>query len=285
MEIIKRKISLDDYISKDPKNWGTLTVNNFYLNLFITQDSDDMGIMTDIPFIEKNDTEPNYDILISKLRENNHSFTFMNGGVFSSQLGNNPCTRYPDKQHWDYFVPGDNVSALTEDRLDVVRSYDRDEPFKIGFDVNIDDYINYNGDLVDGVTRVVSNDNFSPIIYTEDVDVNDPNLGTPDQENGILLSTNENNLRPVFTSEFGLQYIPTTQIWYNAEGFNETNTLLSASTKEEYLFGITTTPEVQDDVFIDRGRTTILQSHMQMGEITNMAELINYGNGFYNIIK
>ena len=74
-------------------------------------------------------------------------------------------------------------------------------------------------------------------------------------------------------------------MYYHAQGFNITNSSLSASIKEEYLLGVTSTPEVESDVFIDRGRTTILQSHLQLSEITNMGELINYGNGSYKIIK
>ena len=72
-------------------------------------------------------------------------------------------------------------------------------------------------------------------------------------------------------------------MYYNSEGFNQTNVELNATTKEEYLFGITSTPTVFSDLFIDRGRTTVLQSHMQLGEIKNMEDLINYGNGFYNL--
>ena len=65
--------------------------------------------------------------------------------------------------------------------------------------------------------------------------------------------------------------------------FNKTNVDLQATTKEEYLFGITSSPTVFNDLFIDRGRATVIQSHMQLGEIKNMSDLINYGNGFYNL--
>ena len=50
-----------------------------------------------------------------------------------------------------------------------------------------------------------------------------------------------------------------------------------------YLFGITSSPTVVNDLFIDRGRNAVIQSHMQLGEIKNMTDLINYGNGFYNL--
>ena len=39
------------------------------------------------------------------------------------------------------------------------------------------------------------------------------------------------------------------------------------------------------DVDIDRGINSAFQNHLQMGEIKNMSDLINYGNGYYKIIK
>jgi len=56
-------------------------------------------------------------------------------------------------------------------------------------------------------------------------------------------------------------------------------------TIEEYLLHITEEPKIESELFIDRGDTDVLQKHLQMGEITSMGDLINYGNGFYNIIR
>jgi hypothetical protein len=60
---------------------------------------------------------------------------------------------------------------------------------------------------------------------------------------------------------------------------------LSALTKEEYLFGIISPPEVQSDVFIDRGATSVLDMHLRLSEIGNISELTRYGNGFYKLNK
>jgi len=54
---------------------------------------------------------------------------------------------------------------------------------------------------------------------------------------------------------------------------------------KEYLFGITFTPTVDNDILIDRGINTVFQNHLQLSEIKNMSDLVNYGNGFYNITK
>lgn len=286
MEIIKRKISLDNFISRDPKNWGEMTADSFKINLFITQDSDDMGIMTDLDFVPKSNTAPNYKILRDKLVAMGAFFEFMNGGTFETNVNDVSLnTRHPDKEHSDYFAKGGIISGLTEDRLDVVKSYDRNFTYKPLFDVEKGVYLDYEGNTIDGVTRVNENNDLNPITYSEDVDINDPNIGTIKQGTGIFFRTYEDRVRQVNTPNFGLTFIPTTQMYYQSQGFNETNTLLEAETKEEYLFGITMPPEVQNDVFIDRGRVTILQSHLQLGEITNLGDLVNYGNGFYKIIK
>jgi hypothetical protein len=60
--------------------------------------------------------------------------------------------------------------------------------------------------------------------------------------------------------------IPLTTFHYVGEGFNETNTSLSAISKEEYLFGITP-PEVESDVFIDRGVISVMDMHLRLSEI------------------
>lgn len=286
MEVIKRRISLDDYITKTPDNWGAFEVKSFKIKLFITQDSDDMGVFTDLDFIPVNNSTPNYQILRDKLDNLGYTFNFMNGGVFYPQTTNDPNIRAPYKIHSDYFNFGGVVSGLTEDRLDVVKSYDSNFTYKPLFDMNKGLYLDYQGNMVDGVTRVNDNiNNLSPITYSEDVDINDVNIGTINQNTGLFFITYGSEFREIKTNDLGIIEIPITQIYYKAQGFNESNTLLEANMKEEYLFGITNTPEVESDVFIDRGRTTILQGHLQLGEITNMGDLVNYGNGFYNIKK
>ena len=71
----------------------------------------------------------------------------------------------------------------------------------------------------------------------------------------------------------------------NAPLYINTNqyTSLSALTKEEYLFGIISKPEVQNGVFIDRGVISVMDMHLRMSEIKNLGELTRYGNGFYTI--
>lgn len=283
MEIIKKKILLEDYISREQVNFGQLTVSAFTLNLFFTQDVDDMGIGTEMYFQASDGSIANYQPLIQKLGQSGYTFEFMNGTT-TSVSGNSLTTRYPGKSYEQYFIDGIPISGFTEDRLDNVKSYNVNLPYNPGFDIDSGQYENYQGDIIDGVTRVISNNNLNPIIYTEDADVNDSNLGTSNQESGLLFKTFTGFTRAINTP-FGLDFIPVTELYYRGEGINETNSHLSATTKEEYLFGITDTPRVESDLFIDRGKATVRQSHLQLGEISNMLDLTNYGNGYYKIIK
>ena len=77
--------------------------------------------------------------------------------------------------------------------------------------------------------------------------------------------------------------LPTTTFRFISEGWNQTNTSLSAITKEEFLLGIISRPEVENDVFIDRGVVPVLDYHLRLSEIKNLGQLQQYGNGYYNI--
>jgi hypothetical protein len=113
---------------------------------------------------------------------------------------------------------------------------------------------------------------------------NDNNLGTDNQVYGLKYLDYTGESRTVVIDNIS-STIPLTEFRYIGEGWNETNTSLSAITKEEYLFGIINTPEVQSDVFIDRGQTSVLDMHLRLSEIKNLGELSRYGNGFYKLNK
>jgi len=253
MEIIKRKISLDEYISKKAdKSWGQMTATTFYVNVFFKQDMDDMGIGTNLDYIE-----------------NITATTVMNEHF--------PDTRYTNKTLSDYFGPTLFITGTTSDRLDLVKSYSITQKYQVGLDMLSKLTTGATGNIYTSVDKVISDDNKMPITYviggdnTETIDPNNPNQNT-----GIFFKTYSG------ITNLGA---PLTEMYYNSEGFNETNTTLSAITKDEYLFGITTSPSVYSDVNIDRGRNSAFQSHLQLGEIKNMRDLINYGNGYYKIQK
>ncbi len=278
MEMIKRKISLDKYIVKEAikDSWGKYMWDveeyksdfamgidsngesgpSFVLNVFITQDIDDMGIGTNLDFIE-----------------NRTDTTVMDGHT--------PDVRYENKTLFDYYGPPIFITGTTTNRLSLVKSYSLTQVYQPGFNMSKELNVsspNYGGNPYTSTSNVISNDNQMPITYiidgneAESIDPNNPNPGV-----GIFFKTYSG-----LTNDSGTEF---TEMYYKGQGFNETNTTLSAITKEEYLFGITTSPTVYSDVNIDRGVNTAYQSHLQLGEIRNMRDLINYGNGYYKIQK
>jgi len=299
MKKIERKIYLEDYTYRGYKDlvladgttikYGDLTADEFNLNIFISQKYDDMGISTNLDYIPKSDTPVDYSILTTKLNSSGYFFNFMTTPTpttFVAEDGLTPSTRYPQKNKQDYQIPGENLSGLTEDRLDEVASYNSSMVYQPLFDIDSGTYIDYLGNSFDLTTSVLDNSNLMPITYILDGDKNEIiNLVNPEPEIGIVLKTYSGLTRTITGTIFADYQIPVTEFYYKAQGFNDTNTVLSAVTKEEYLFGITFTPTVDNDILIDRGINTVFQNHLQLSEINSMSDLVNYGNGFYNITK
>jgi len=293
METKKIKILLEDYISRNPNNsYGTITATSFNVKVFLTQEIKDMGKFMDFPYITFNQNSPTltYTPLPQKLNDyggGNFNFITQPGSNFYSTGENYDDVRYKNKTILDYFTNNVIVTGMTEDRLENVTSYGRtgDTRYVPGFDLEKGLYYNYANTPINGVTRVISLNDFNPIIYTEDGNINDPSFGTILQADGMLFQTYTNLFRRVTNNNNTSTSIPITKMSYHGQGTNITNSSLSALTIEEYLLHITETPKVESELFIDRGATTVAQSHLQLGEISSLGDLINYGNGYYNILR
>lgn len=169
----------------------------------------------------------------------------------------------------DWYVDGNTISGTTDSKLVSVKGYNVNNPYVVNYDVEEEPYYNYNNQYIDGATRVT---NISGNSITYVIDTNrDSNMGTDNQTSGILYRENINN--ETNTSEFR----------YHGEGWNARNSSLSALYKEEYLMGINFIPEIENDVFIDRGNISVTDYHLRMSEIETLNHLGNYGNGFFRI--
>jgi hypothetical protein len=290
MEVFKRQIFLEDSIdrSNDSKNWGKLTATTFYLNVMLTQNMDDMGIFVDMDYIPKtkNSTPVDYTILIDKLNDLGYSFDFMVGSVpqpLPTLFGTEKFTlRLPSSSASTYYAFGNLViTGNTDSKLEDVRSYKGTDPYRINFDVSKETYQNYNNITVIGVDRIKSMQ--QPRIYVFDTE-NNPALGTNNQVFGLQYKDYTGTSRTVLIDGKNTS-LPVTEFRYIGEGWNQTNTSLSALLKEEYLFGIISPPEVESDVFIDRGITGVMDYHLKLSEIGNLGELSKYGNGYYKLNK
>ncbi len=291
MELLKRKILLEDSTDRNynSSTYGVMTATSFYIKVMLTQNMDDMGLFTDIEYIPSVDflsAPPDYSLLINKLIISGITFPFMTGGtppIMTGITGTNEITlRLTGKTAPNYyFYTNQKVSGATDTKIDDVKSYKITNPYRIGFDTAKKAYINYTGTIINGVNRVFSIG--EPSIYVFDT-LNNANIGTSNQITGLLYKDYTGITRTV-SIDNNLVTIPLTTVEYIGEGWNQTNVSLSALTKEEYLFGIISTPEVQSDVFINRGTTTVMELHLKLSEIKNLGQLDRYGNNFYNLTK
>lgn len=299
MELIKRQISLEksrnrsDIINdldpnKNNGNWGKLTATTFNVRVFLTQNIDDMGIFTDMEYIKQNVSTSNvdYTILIDKLKSISATdFKFIEGKVpvITNLTSTEQKTlRLTGKSEIDYFSFGElPVTGLTDSKIEDLRTYSNTDPFKVDFAISVELYKNYKDLLIAGVDKITSL--LEPRVYVFDAPINN-DLGTNKQIHGLRYIEYTGQSRQKIVNGVRIAF-PTTIVNYIGQGWNQTNTSLSALTKEDYLFGIVSRPEVESDIFIDRGITKVMDLHLRLSEIGNMGELMNHGNGFYKINK
>jgi hypothetical protein len=68
-------------------------------------------------------------------------------------------------------------------------------------------------------------------------------------------------------------------------GVSSVDYTCSAITKNEALLNVVFEPQVQSDVYIERGKNSGLERILRMGEIDNLGDLEKYGYRFFNIIN
>lgn len=293
MEFIQRRILRENLISRtNDVTYGEVTASTITIKVPLYQTMDDMGMTTDMVYFPKQDNPSNavdYSILIDKLNLSGFTFPFMTGAtITTTPTGFTQTLRLDDADASDWFMIAGRITGYTDSKKTIVKGYNKNNPYIIGFDADAEIYQNYNNVTIDGRTRLTST-GVTFTGYTVDANL-DANIGTPNQTSGILYTDYDED-RDVVTDLEGLgvrvdtEGIQVTTFNYIGEGFNETNSQLSAITREEYLLGITTPPEVQSDLFIDRGATTVFDLHLRLSEIEGLDHMTKYGNGFYNLIK
>lgn len=56
-------------------------------------------------------------------------------------------------------------------------------------------------------------------------------------------------------------------------------------TRDEFLIGFIDEPEIYSDIFVERGKQSLIERNLRLGEIDNMGELEIYGGGYFNVKK
>jgi hypothetical protein len=70
-----------------------------------------------------------------------------------------------------------------------------------------------------------------------------------------------------------------------SSGFTQNDLILSALTKNEGLLNVIDQPEVQTNVFIERGKQSVLEYIERLGEVDNVGDLEKYGYKFFKVKK
>lgn len=68
-----------------------------------------------------------------------------------------------------------------------------------------------------------------------------------------------------------------------SSGFTENNLTAVPITKEEVLLKVIDQPQIQTNVFVERGKNSAYERIQRLGEVDNLADMLNYGYGFYNV--
>lgn len=250
-------------------NWGKLDFEYIHLNVFLTQNVDDMGLFTDDPDYIEYPGPVDY-TLISSIYTGFTAPSLPNTIFANSYL--EPFIRFFGRLNGqtasDYFASGGVITGLTNEKLYSVTSYVTTQPFIVGKNLNIDPTNYFTG--VDGMFT-----NYTA--YTLDAQINNVT------GSGVHYYTYD-FLRLIYNETINKYFsIPYTEFSYQSEGWNVKNTTLSALLKEEKYFGVVFPPKVENNVFIDRGGVSVFEYHSRLNSILSIKGLEVYGNGFYKL--
>ena len=70
-----------------------------------------------------------------------------------------------------------------------------------------------------------------------------------------------------------------------SSGLTSNDIIASAITKQEVLIDMVSSPEIQSEVFIERGKNSAFEGLERLGEVDNIGDLTSYGYGFFKINK
>lgn len=71
----------------------------------------------------------------------------------------------------------------------------------------------------------------------------------------------------------------------NSSGFTEENITAVPITKDSLLIKIQDQPQINTDIFVERGKSSAYEPLRRLGEVDNLADMISYGYGYYIIEK
>lgn len=76
-----------------------------------------------------------------------------------------------------------------------------------------------------------------------------------------------------------------TMISGNTASFDPEYVINTKLTRNEHFLGFVTDPIIYSDVFVERGKQSVIERNLRLGEIDNIGELDVYNNGYFNVRK
>lgn len=56
-------------------------------------------------------------------------------------------------------------------------------------------------------------------------------------------------------------------------------------TRDEHLIGFIDTPQISSDIFVERGKQSVMERNLRLGELDSTGEMDIYGSGFFKVRK
>ena len=228
--------------------FGQKIKNTIDLDLFLTQNVDDMGIFTDNEYVPADNT------LINKPQ-----------GFNSFEYG-----RLPGAPQYFYYYNNVTVTGNTDDvYLNQVRSNRVDlnnNPIYVPYLNTSDDTTNiFNGVISEDLEKTIYKIGASPS------DILNTGVGFTTYKNKFVKTKDEygKNLS-YFKTDFEI----------NNGGWGINNVSLSAITKKEEYLGVVFPPEVDSVVFINRGVADIFERHSLLSELKTTNDIDTNRGGF-----
>jgi len=226
---------------------GEKIPNTIDINIFISQEYDDMGIFTDMDFIPK---QP------SLSQPPNNFNPFLDGRIAGGPVD-------------FYYTPPISVTGETDDsHLNYVKSLRVDSN---GLPI-YQPFLNVSKE--DGQFDGVTDNNNQRVKYKLGADIN--NIGTT----GVEFTTYHQEF--VKSTNIVGEDVTWNKTTFKAVdgGWNSSNIDLYANVKEEEFLGIVFPPEISDDVFINRGVADIFERNAILSEIKTTDDLDNFRGGY-----
>lgn len=121
-------------------------------------------------------------------------------------------------------------------------------------------------------------------VYGTSPYVNDLSINLKDGTTGKVISQSPEYTAYTINSQNYLDFPDGKSVFVvQSYGLTEEMLVASAITKMEYLMNVIEQPEIQSNVFIERGKNSGMENFRRIGEVGNTGSLDNYGYKFFDV--